>query len=110
MTVTDTNAETSPTTTPPGVSGAADQNLALFIRVRTWMWEQNASSWVADAFGHWVITEIAPREPVPERLSDLWVRWSYDAVPRRYRARHAARLSGSAPWMPGDPLPEPGAP
>ena len=109
MTATETNAEPSPTTTPT-VSAAADQNLALFLRVRDWMWEQNASSWVADAFGQWVITEIAPYEPVPERLSDLWVRWSYDAVPGRYRACHAARLSGSAPWMPGDPLPAPGPP
>ncbi len=109
MTVTDTNTGTSSATGGATVSGD-DQQLALFLRVRDWMWNQNASSWVADAFGQWVITEIAPYEPVPERLSDLWVRWSYDAVPRRYRARHAARLSGSAPWMPGDPLPEPGAP
>ena len=84
-----------------------DEQLALFQRSRDWMWNQNASCWVADAFGHWVVAALAPREPVPERLSDLWARWNYDSEPRSYRARHAARPHGSPPWSPGQALPAP---
>lgn len=82
-----------------------DEQRALFERARDWMWNQNASSWVSDAFGHWVIADVAPRGPVPDRLTDLWARWNFDDAPRQYRARHGARLSGSPPWTPGQPLP-----
>ena len=93
--------------TPTGQPAANDTDRELYDRARAWMWEQGESSWVADAFGHWVITEVAPRGPLPPRFSNLCAEWHYDPIPRGYRARHGARLSGSPPWAPGDPLPEP---
>ncbi len=94
-------------TTTTGQTPSSDADTELYERARGWMWDQGECSWVADAFGHWVIAEVAPHGRVPERLTALWVRWNYDPVPRAYRARHGVRLSGSPRWSPGDPLPDP---
>ena len=88
-------------------AGPTESDAALFDRARAWLYAEGASGWVADAFGHWVIAEVAPHQRVPEPLSGLWLPWSYDPVPARYRARHGARLHGSPPWLLGDPLPNP---
>ena len=91
-------------TTPTGQTSSSEAD--LYQWARGWLWGQGASGWVADAFGHWVIAEVAPHGPVPEQLTALWVRWNYEEVPRAYRARHGARLSGAPRWSPGDPLPD----
>lgn len=92
-------------TTPITRTGEIDRE--LFDLARAWMWDQGASGWVADAFGHWVVAEVAPQRPVPKDLTGLWLAWSYDPVPRDYRSRHGARPVGAPPWSPGDPLPAP---
>jgi hypothetical protein len=95
-------------TTPTASTGDIDRE--RFDRARTWMWNQGASGWVADAFGHCVIAEVAPHQSLPEDLSQLWLAWSYDPVPCDYRAHHGARPVGAPPRAPGVPLPAPTAP
>jgi hypothetical protein len=72
----------------------------LFDRARHWLYEQGASDWTAQAFGHWVIDEVGALR----HFTDLWADWNYGASGRRYRALHGARLSDAPPWRPGDQL------
>ena len=96
---------TSRTTTPdPDPAATGDHD--LYARARDWMFAQGASGWVSEAFGHWVITEIAPHGPVPEPLSRLVNRWNHEHSAASYRDRHGARPAAAGPWSPGDPLPE----
>lgn len=86
-------------------AGGDEDPAALFARARAWLHQAGEPGWIADAFGHWVMREIAPHGPVPEPLSRLWSAWVHDPVPRCYRARHGARHAGAAPWQPGEALP-----
>lgn len=92
------------TTTDRGTG--ADTEAAVFARARDWLYGQGEPAWIAEAFGHWVIAEITPHE-VPATWSALMARWHHEPAARAYRARHGARVCGSPPWAPGDPLPSP---
>lgn len=94
---------TAPTTTHPDPTATDERD--LYARARDWMFAQGASRWVSEAFGHWVITEIAPHGPVPDPMSRLVNQWNHEPTAASYRARHGARPADAGPWSPGDPPP-----
>lgn len=79
--------------------------LSRFHAARDWCYAQGASSWEADAFGHWMADVHGPI--VYGTFSDALPHFRYSDAGRAYYRAHAGRPCGHVHgyrWTYGQPL------